>query len=484
MKKIILSLATSLIMCIASAQVSKTIDVATAGSFRSAFIAAGGNKTTTTNLTVTGKIDARDVKFMRDSMPVLAVLDLEVVQIKAYNGTGGTDFYDSSNYYPANELPQTSFVSGTLMIDPNHPETPRYITNSKTSLISIKLPSSLISIGYSAFSDCSGLTCSLKIPNSLKTIGDLAFNRCNGLSGSLIIPNSVISIGSSTFAGCSGFTGELLLSNSITSLGDCAFIGCTGFTGTLVIPNSFSTIFVNAFQGFTGISSLAIPGSVNSIGFDAFRGCYGIQKITVNKVTPFSISENAFSDVDKTTCELIVPMGSMASYQAAEYWKDFTHITEAIFVTLDTRGGNPAKPITTTLTNSTITEPDIPVRDGYSFVGWYKEAACTNAWDFAKDIVTTPVTLYAKWTQVPVSIVDHQFPGIRLYPNPATTTLNLGNLQQNAQISIFSMDGKLVKQQNITTSESTIDIEDFPKGVYLLKVNNKEINMVQKFIKQ
>ncbi|MCR5728556.1 MAG: InlB B-repeat-containing protein [Lachnospiraceae bacterium] len=40
-----------------------------------------------------------------------------------------------------------------------------------------------------------------------------------------------------------------------------------------------------------------------------------------------------------------------------------------------------------------------PIAEGYTFGGWYKEAACTNAWDFANDTVTAATTLYAKWTQ-------------------------------------------------------------------------------------
>ena len=35
---------------------------------------------------------------------------------------------------------------------------------------------------------------------------------------------------------------------------------------------------------------------------------------------------------------------------------------------------------------------------GYTFGGWYKEAGCTNAWDFENDVVTEDITLYAKWT--------------------------------------------------------------------------------------
>lgn len=40
--------------------------------------------------------------------------------------------------------------------------------------------------------------------------------------------------------------------------------------------------------------------------------------------------------------------------------------------------------------------PSDPVRDGYTFLGWYTDAAGTKAWDFS-DPVTSDMTLYAKW---------------------------------------------------------------------------------------
>ena len=43
------------------------------------------------------------------------------------------------------------------------------------------------------------------------------------------------------------------------------------------------------------------------------------------------------------------------------------------------------------------TKPTDPVIDGYTFWGWYKDAACTVEWDFANDLVTSDITLYAKW---------------------------------------------------------------------------------------
>lgn len=46
-----------------------------------------------------------------------------------------------------------------------------------------------------------------------------------------------------------------------------------------------------------------------------------------------------------------------------------------------------------------VTEPTAPTAEGYTFGGWYKEKAATNAWNFSTDTVTADTTLYAKWTQ-------------------------------------------------------------------------------------
>lgn len=53
-----------------------------------------------------------------------------------------------------------------------------------------------------------------------------------------------------------------------------------------------------------------------------------------------------------------------------------------------------------------ITQPAAPTATGYTFAGWYADAACTQEWDFSTP-VTAATTLYAKWTEdltSPVSI--------------------------------------------------------------------------------
>jgi len=53
--------------------------------------------------------------------------------------------------------------------------------------------------------------------------------------------------------------------------------------------------------------------------------------------------------------------------------------------------------------NTKVAKPSDPIKLGYTFNGWYKEAALTNRWDFTNEVVTEPTTLYAKW-----QIVKHE----------------------------------------------------------------------------
>ena len=67
-------------------------------------------------------------------------------------------------------------------------------------------------------------------------------------------------------------------------------------------------------------------------------------------------------------------------------------------VNFNSQGGSAVAPYTSVTHGSAIPAPISPTRAGYTFAGWYKEAICENAWDFDMDIVTSDITLYAKWT--------------------------------------------------------------------------------------
>ncbi|MDR0714472.1 MAG: InlB B-repeat-containing protein, partial [Bacteroidales bacterium] len=64
-----------------------------------------------------------------------------------------------------------------------------------------------------------------------------------------------------------------------------------------------------------------------------------------------------------------------------------------------------------------------PVRNGYTFGGWYRQAACTDQWDFENDTIYNNTTLYAQWTANIYNITYHLNGGTNHSDNPATFTV-------------------------------------------------------------
>ena len=67
-------------------------------------------------------------------------------------------------------------------------------------------------------------------------------------------------------------------------------------------------------------------------------------------------------------------------------------------VTFDANGHGTAPAAQNVESGKTATKPADPTETGWTFGGWYTEAACTNAFDFSTPI-TGAITLYAKWTK-------------------------------------------------------------------------------------
>ena len=69
-------------------------------------------------------------------------------------------------------------------------------------------------------------------------------------------------------------------------------------------------------------------------------------------------------------------------------------------VIFDVRGrGTAPAPQIGIKVGGTVARPADPKADGYRFDGWYRDAACTKAWNFETDTVQTDITLYAKWLE-------------------------------------------------------------------------------------
>jgi len=65
-------------------------------------------------------------------------------------------------------------------------------------------------------------------------------------------------------------------------------------------------------------------------------------------------------------------------------------------VDFDTQGGSKV-PRQTVPAGQHVERPANPMRHGYSFMGWYRDADCTERWDFDRDTLHQNITLYARW---------------------------------------------------------------------------------------
>ena len=132
------------------------------------------------------------------------------------------------------------------------------------------------------------------IDNRSKKICANAFlsNRFNKNKLKSIGLSNIEYIGIAAFSGC-GSLQSVTIPNSVTSIGNRAFSSCKSLQ-SVTIPNSVTSIGDRVFIRCKSLQSVTIPNSVTSIGDRAFYLCESLQSVTIpNSVT--NIGNNAFS---------------------------------------------------------------------------------------------------------------------------------------------------------------------------------------------
>ncbi len=326
---------------ISEAQVSKTIDMTTAGILATLLTPAELNSVT--DLTVTGNIDARDFKCMRDDMKVLKTLDMSGVIIRAYNGEGGTYHYQNSYNYPANETPVMAFHIDGSTVGKTSLETVILPTSISTigqmsfygcnQLKNISFPSNITSIGYYAFCYCHSLPATMNIGSGIQTINQGAFGNCNGITAFVVSNNnpnysSVDGIlydkYQSTVLQCPcGKTGTVQLPSSLTVIGNSSFRECTHITGEITIPDNVYRIDDYAFMSCSGLTGdLILPENITYIGGWTFFECTGFSKFVLKSTTPPAL--NYTYCFYGTTVPIYVPASSIDNYKSATEWSEYS----------------------------------------------------------------------------------------------------------------------------------------------------------------
>lgn len=77
-------------------------------------------------------------------------------------------------------------------------------------------------------------------------------------------------------------------------------------------------------------------------------------------------------------------------------------------ITFDSNGGSSVDSLTVenTYEYAVASKPVDPIREGYQFLGWFVDEACTHAYDWNLK-VESPITLYAGWISATQPVYDH-----------------------------------------------------------------------------
>ncbi|MBQ6730259.1 MAG: leucine-rich repeat protein [Bacteroidales bacterium] len=190
--------------------------------------------------------------------------------------------------------------SGSLSI----PSTVTYNDNTYT----------VTAIANQAFYHCSGFTGTLSLPNTLVTIGNYAFGSCTNFVGSLTIPNSVTTIGNSAFSYCSSFTGSLTIGSSVSSIGNEAFKNCTSLTSIMVYPESVPTMGTDVFLNVptdipVTVPSVSLADYQSASGWSDFTNMHCMETLTVydGTTTKNTVPAYIFYFDDFTRSQFIIP---------------------------------------------------------------------------------------------------------------------------------------------------------------------------------
>ncbi|MDY5917404.1 MAG: leucine-rich repeat domain-containing protein [Treponema sp.] len=209
--------------------------------------------------------DSQDYEKIQIQAPANVLKNLNVVSgVKVESneggGTGGGSTNESSFIIDTDtygfKLPDC--VTGIIL--PNGAtaiEKFSTIVNDFPNLQTITIPSSVTSIGSSAFYKCTKLT-SVTIPEGVTSIGSYAFSYCSSLT-SITIPNSVTSIGDEAFQDCSSLT-SITIPEGVTSIGNYAFDECKKLT-SITIPESVTSIGGYAFYYCTSLKTINYTGT-------------------------------------------------------------------------------------------------------------------------------------------------------------------------------------------------------------------------------
>lgn len=151
-------------------------------------------------------------------------------------------------------------------------------------------------------------------------------------------------------------------------------------------------------------------------------------------------------------------------------------------VTFDSRGGTSVEPYS--FYGGTVTEPNAPSKEGYNFIGWYKDIDCTQPWNFATDTVWNDLTLYAGWKEAANVLPEPEKPAapkLKLKSNTTSSiTLTWNKVPDIDGYVIYGYakaeGGKYTERKILSASKTSVTLKYSPGTArhYYIKAYRKE----------
>ena len=188
----------------------------------------------------------------------------------------------------------------------------------------IQCSESILSIGESAFADCTTLT-GIELPKSLTNLGSGAFENCSSLSF-LYLPSGLTTIGDGVFTGCSQLA--YIYSTFATADNRCLIqdgvlkaFAPAGISHYTVLP-TISAVAPSTFACCPELASITFLATVSQIGSKAFADCTKLVEIRIESQTPPTLENaDAFSGLP-TEYLIYVPEDVVDDYKVADGWKE------------------------------------------------------------------------------------------------------------------------------------------------------------------
>ena len=113
---------------------------------------------------------------------------------------------------------------------------------------------------------------------------------------------------------------------------------------------------------------------------------------------------------------------------------------------------------------------------------------CPAADDFQDSLALSPRITYRQNNPITCSSVginsNTSLNNIVLYPNPANTSVHIGNISEATNYIITDVLGKAILTKTDLVNNEAIDVSNFNKGIYFIQLNSKSGQRVIKFIKE